>query len=38
VESNPELMLEDAGSITEGLWRMARLAQGAAEALDARLG
>jgi hypothetical protein len=32
-----ELMLEDARSIREGLWRMARLAQDAAKALDTRV-
>jgi hypothetical protein len=32
-----ELILEDAGSLREGLWRMARLAQQAAEALDSRI-
>jgi hypothetical protein len=37
VESDRELMLEDARSISEGLWRMARLAQDAAESLDARI-
>jgi hypothetical protein len=37
VEANRELMLEDARSIRERLWRMARLAQDAAEALDARI-
>jgi hypothetical protein len=37
VESDHELMLEDARSISEGLWRIARLAQDAAEALDARI-
>jgi hypothetical protein len=30
-------MLEDARSIREGLWRMARLTQDAAEALDMRI-
>jgi hypothetical protein len=37
VDSNRELMLEDARSIRDGLWRMARLAQGAAEALGGRI-
>ena len=37
VESDRELMLEDARSIREGLWRMARLAQEAAETLDIRI-
>jgi hypothetical protein len=30
-------MMEDACSIREGLWRMARLAQDAAETLDGRI-
>jgi hypothetical protein len=38
VETERELMLEDARSISEGLYRMARLAQAAAEALDSRIG
>jgi hypothetical protein len=38
VDSERELMLEDARSISEGLWRMAQLAQEAAESLDARIG
>lgn len=37
VDSEHELMLEDARSISEGLWRMAQLAQDAAETLDARI-
>ncbi len=37
MESNRELMLEDARSISEGLWRIAQLAQDAAEALDGRI-
>ena len=38
MEPNPELRLEDARSIREGLWRMARYAQqGVAEALDSRI-
>jgi hypothetical protein len=37
VESNPELMLEDARSVSQGLWRIARLAQDAAESLDSRI-
>jgi hypothetical protein len=37
VESDRELMLEDACSIREGMWRMAQLAQDAAEALDSRI-
>jgi hypothetical protein len=36
VDSDRELMLEDARSISERLWSMARLAQAAAESLDAR--
>ena len=30
-------MLEDARSISQGLWRMVRLAQDAAESLDGRI-
>ncbi len=37
MEADRELMLEDARSILEGLWRMAQLAQDAAEALDSRI-
>jgi hypothetical protein len=37
VEADRELIQEDARSICEGLWRMARLAQDAAESLDARI-
>jgi hypothetical protein len=37
VQSEPELILENARSIREGLWRMVRLAQDAAETLDARI-
>ena len=37
MESERELMLEDARSITQGLWRMAHLAQDAAESLDVRI-
>jgi hypothetical protein len=37
VEADRELILEDAGSISEGLWRMARYAQNAAESLDTRI-
>jgi hypothetical protein len=36
VEADRELILEDARSISEGLWRMAQLLQDAAESLDAR--
>jgi hypothetical protein len=37
VEDNRELILEDASSIREGLWRMVQLAQDAAETLAARI-
>ena len=37
MEADRELILEDAGSISYGLWRLARLAQDAAELLDARI-
>jgi hypothetical protein len=37
LESNRELILEDAGLIREGLWRMAQLTQDAAEALNSRI-
>ena len=37
MESDRELMLEDARSISQGIWRVARLAQDAAEALDSRI-
>ena len=37
MDSNPELRLEDARSISEGLWRMAQLAQDAAETLNSRI-
>jgi phosphate uptake regulator len=37
VEPNPELRLEDARSLREGLWRMAQLVQDAAETLDERI-
>ena len=37
VDSDRELMLEDARSISERLWRMAQLAQDAAEVLDVRI-
>jgi hypothetical protein len=37
VDSDRELMLEDARSIREGLWRIARPAQDAAESLDGRI-
>ncbi len=35
--TNPELLLEDARSISGGLWRMVWLGQEAAEALDSRV-
>jgi hypothetical protein len=35
--SDRELILEDASSLREGLWRMAQLVQGAAESLHARI-
>ncbi len=37
VDSDRELMLENARSISERLWSMARLAQDAAESLDGRI-
>jgi hypothetical protein len=37
VEPDRELIPEDARSIREGMWRMARLAQDAAELLDSRI-
>ena len=37
VDSDRELMLEDARSTSQGLWRMVRLAQDAAESLDGRI-
>ena len=37
MNSDRELILEDARSIREGLWRMVRLAQNAAESLDGRI-
>jgi hypothetical protein len=37
VEADSDLMLEDASSIREGLWRMASYAQDAAEVLDSRI-
>jgi hypothetical protein len=37
VKSERELILKDARSIREGLWCLARLAQDAAESLDARI-
>ncbi len=37
MEADRELILEDARSIREGLWRMAQLAHLAAESLDARI-
>src|SRR5215208_8323280 len=37
VDSDRELILEDARSISQGLWRMVRLAQDAAVSLDGRI-
>ena len=37
VEADREPILEDARSIRDAMWRMAQLAQEAAEALDARV-
>ncbi len=37
MDGGREFILEDARSIREGLWRIARLAQDAAESLDARI-
>jgi hypothetical protein len=37
VEADRELMLVDTRSISQGLWRIARLTQDAAESLDARI-
>jgi hypothetical protein len=37
LDSDRDLMLEDARSILDGLWRMARFAQDAAESLDGRI-
>ncbi len=37
MEDERELILEDARSVSEGLWRMATYAQDAAETLDARI-
>ena len=37
VDSDRDLMLEDARSISQGLWRISQLAQEAAEALDGRI-
>jgi hypothetical protein len=37
MEADRELILEDARSIRERLWRMARYAHDAAEALDSRI-
>lgn len=37
MQPDPELTLEDARSIRDAMWRMAQLAQDAAETLDARL-
>ena len=37
MEADRELILEDARSIGQGLWRIAHLAQDAAESLDSRI-
>jgi hypothetical protein len=37
MDSERELMLEDARSISQGLWRMAQLARDAAESLESRI-
>jgi hypothetical protein len=37
VDSERDLMLEDARSIREGMWRISQLAQDATEALDGRI-
>jgi hypothetical protein len=37
VQPNRELILEDAHSLREELWRMVRYVQDAAETLDARI-
>lgn len=37
MEADCELILEDARSISEELWRMARYAQDAAQSLNARI-
>ena len=37
MEADRELLLKDARSIREGLWRMARYAQEAAESLNLRM-
>jgi hypothetical protein len=37
LDSEHELMLEDARLILQGLWRIAQLAQDAAESLDGRI-
>jgi hypothetical protein len=37
VEADRELILEDARSIGQGLWRIAHLAQDAADSLDVRI-
>jgi hypothetical protein len=38
VEPERELIIEDAGSMWEGLRRIAQLAEDAAESLDGRIG
>ncbi len=37
METDPELILEDARSLRDGMWRIAQLAQDAAERLDKRI-
>jgi hypothetical protein len=37
MDSERELMLEDARSISQGLWRMAQLAHDAAESLESKI-
>ena len=37
MEPNPELRLEEARSLREGVWRIAQLAQNAAEKLDTKI-
>ena len=37
MDSDRELILEDARAISQGLWRKGQLAQDAAESLDARI-
>ena len=37
MEADRELILEDAHSISQGLWRVAHLAQDVADSLDSRI-